>query len=287
VTTELALCQDFIQAHGDDAARVIERLHASDAAALLAALPAATAARALDVMMPALGATCLALLAAQPAVAIVIELRPGRAAVLLRHLDDTARNAILGQMPPDQATTLRTVLAHPPDSAGAVMDSRVVTAREQDCAGDVRAAWRRSPRRAHDYVFVVDEEHRLTGIVALRDLVAARPGEALAAVMSRSVGRVHASANRAAILNHSGWRRCHVLPVVDGRAVLVGAITHETARALSDEDALAGTRGLDAVSTVFALGELYWLGLSGVLDGVAAAVRRQAARTGEVPDGAR
>jgi hypothetical protein len=30
----------------------------------------------------------------------------------------------------------------------------------------------------------------------------------------------------------------------------------------------------DTATTVFALGELYWLGLSGVLDGVASAVRK-------------
>jgi hypothetical protein len=54
-----------------------------------------------------------------------------------------------------------------------------------------------------------------------------------------------------------------------------------------DEDALGSPTRLEAATTVFALGELYWLGLSGVLDGVASAVRSAASRAPEVPHGAR
>jgi hypothetical protein len=60
---------------------------------------------------------------------------------------------------------------------------------------------------------------------------------------------------------------------VDDASVLVGAIGHATVRALFEEDALTSAPGRDAAATIFALGELYWLGLSSVLDGVAAAVR--------------
>jgi magnesium transporter len=287
VTNELALCQDFIDAHGHAAARAVERLAASDAAALLAALPRPTAARALDEMMPMPGAECLAALEPADAVAILAELRAGRAALLLRHTGDAARAAILAHLPADEARTLRTVLAHPPGSAGAVMDSRVFSARESQRVGDVQAALRRSRGRTHDDIFVVDDEHRLIGVVRLRDLVAARPTQALSAIMSRPVSRVPVSASRAAILNHPGWRQRHVLPVVDDRSSLVGAITHETLRTLSDEDALGGPRGLDTVTTVFALGELYWLGLSGVLDGVVAAVRNSAWGRREMEHGSR
>jgi hypothetical protein len=44
-------------------------------------------------------------------------------------------------------------------------------------------------------------------------------------------------------------------------------------RAIFEEDVLRRPSRGEAVTTVFALGELYWLGLSGVLDGVASAVR--------------
>ena len=285
MTNELTLCQEFIDAHSDDAARAIERLPDQDAAALLAALPAPTAARALDAMMPPLGADCVARLDTPTAAAMLAELRPGRAAVLLRHFDDATRAAILEQMPPDEARALRAALRHEAGSAGAVMDSRVLAARESQSVGDVLGALRRSSRLAHDTVFVVDDEHRLVGVVGLRVLMTARPVEAMAAIVDRSVGRVPASAARAAIVNHPGWTRSHILPVVDDQSVLLGAIPHETVRALLIEDALGGPTRVDATTTMVALGELYWLGLSGVLDGVASAVRRAATQVPEVNHG--
>jgi hypothetical protein len=122
-------------------------------------------------------------------------------------------------------------------------------------------------------VFVVDDEHRLVGIVRLRDLLPARRHDPLTSVMNRAVSRLPATAPRAAVLNHPGWRHFHTLPVVDSANLLLGAIAHGTVRAIFEEDVLGRPSRADAVTTVFALGELYWLGLSGVLDGVASAVR--------------
>jgi Mg/Co/Ni transporter MgtE len=153
---------------------------------------------------------------------------------------------------------------------------------------DALAAARRSPRYVHDYVFVVDDEYRLVGVAGLRDLVSARPTAPVASIMNRSVSPLPASAARVAILNHRGWTRFHTLPVVDDTSVFLGAISHVTVRRLFEEDALGRSSRTDAVTTVFALGELYWLGLSGVLDGVASAVRHglpQVGRTKEVNRG--
>jgi hypothetical protein len=89
---------------------------------------------------------------------------------------------------------------------------------------------------------------------------------------------------RAAILAHPGWRRFHALPVVDRDAVLLGAIRYQTFRGLEDA-ARDQSRRADAVTTVFALGELYWLGLSGLLDGLSSVVKRRTPPDGELREG--
>jgi magnesium transporter len=176
-------------------------------------------------------------------------------------------------MPEDETRLLATMLDYPPDCAGSMMDSRVFAAAERLRVGDALAALRTLPAQLHDDVFVIDDEHRLVGVVRLRDLHAARRHQPLSVVMDRSVGRLSATASRAAILHHPGWRRFHTLPVVDAANVLVGAITHARVRTIFEEDVLGRPSRANAVTTVVALGELYWLGLSGVLDGVASAVR--------------
>lgn len=273
MTNELALCRTFIDTHHSDAARVLEQLPGADVAALLAAMPATIAARALGAMVPTIGSQCLERLAPDSAAAALAELPAPYAAVLLRRLEPGRTSTILAAMPEDEARLLGTILDYPPDSAGSMMDSRVFAAAERLQVGEALAALRRPAPQPPDDVFVVDDEHRLVGVVRLRDLLSARRHEPLTGVMDRAVSRLPATAPRAAILTHPGWRRFHTLPVVDGAHRLVGAITHATVHAIFEEDALGRPSRADAVTTVFALGELYWLGLSGVLDGVASAVR--------------
>lgn len=270
MSSELTLSQAFIDAHSDDAARVIERLEALHSAALLEALPADTAARALGRVAPTVGAECLGRLAPDAAAAIVARLPADQAAGLLRRLDAAPRTAILAGMPNDEAAFLSAILTYRPGTAGALMDSRVIVAGESVRAGDALAQLRRAPPNAHE-VFVIDEARRLIGTVHLRDLLSVRPRDPLSAIVDRTVSRVPASAGRAAIVTHPGWKRSHTLAVVDGD-LLVGAISHATLRAIVEEDALGGSPRPGA-ATIVALGELYWLGLSGVVDGVASAVR--------------
>jgi magnesium transporter len=184
-------------------------------------------------------------------------------------------------MPENEARLLSTILNYPPDCAGSMMDSRVFAATESLRVGEALAALRRFPPQFYSDVFVVDGQHRLLGVVRLGDLLSARRDAPLTTIMSRAVSRLSASAPRAAVLNHPGWRHFHTLPVVDTTNVLIGAIAHGTARAIFEEDALRRPPRADAVTTAFALGELYWLGLSGVLDGVTSALRQLAPAAGK------
>ncbi|MGE3509953.1 MAG: CBS domain-containing protein [Vicinamibacterales bacterium] len=272
--SDLGLCQVFINSHPGDAARVLERLGDAQAAALLEEMPATVTARVLGAMVPTLAAECLQRLAPETAAAALVELSAGYAVVLLRRLDPHRTTAILAMTPVREAGLLSTILAYPPDCAGSMMDSRVFAASESLRVGETLAALRRVHSQLYDDVFVVDPEHRLVGVVRVRDLLSARRKEPLTTVMSRAVSRLSASAPRVAVLNHPGWRQSHILPVVDAGNVLIGAIAHGTARAIFEEDALRRPARAEAVTTAFALGELYWLGLSSVLDGLASAVRR-------------
>jgi magnesium transporter len=284
MTTELALCQTFFNNHPTDAARLLERLAGAQVVALFEAMPAAVTARLLDAMVPTIASQYLQRLAPDSAAAALVELPAGYAAVLLWRLDPPSRSAVLGAMPENEARLLSTILNYPPDCAGSMMDSRVFAASEGLRVGEALAALRKLPSNLHDDVFVIDHEHRLVGVVRLRDLLSSRRQEPLTTVMSRAVSRLFASAPRAAVLHHPGWRHFHTLPVVDAANVLVGAIAHATVRAIFEEDALHRPSRADAVTTVFALGELYWLGLSGVLDGVASAVRQLAPATDRSPE---
>ena len=180
MTNELTLCIEFIDSHSNDAARSIERLPYAQSAALFEAIPAAVAARALAAMVPTIGTDCLTHLATDTVCAILVELHATYAAVLLRRLDVARRSAVLKRLPAESARVVSTILDYPPDSAGALMETRVFAAGEGLRVGEALATFRKQPRQMHDYVFVVDGGHRLVGAVALRDLMSARRLEPLA-----------------------------------------------------------------------------------------------------------
>lgn len=283
MAAEFDLCVAFVQAHPDEAARAMERLPTGQAAALIEAMPPEAAARALAVMTPAVAADSLAQLDPRAAAPVLAELRVDRSSLLLRQMEGSRRTAILEQLPPDEARMLAAMLRYPEGTAGALMDPRVLSAPEDSTAAEALSVIRRSPRHRHEYLYVVDRD-RLVGVVSLATLMRARPADQVAAVMTSPVSRLSAQAGRAAILGHPGWRQLRELPVVDEASLLIGAISYETFRALEDE-ARGRDRQLDAVSTVFALGELYWLSLSGMIDGVATVVRR-ASRANQSGEGA-
>jgi magnesium transporter len=97
---------------------------------------------------------------------------------------------------------------------------------------------RRSSQHALYYVYVVDREGRLIGVVNLRQLLLTSSKQSLQTLMRRPVYSLPPGADHAGIVAHPGWRELHALPVVDGSGRFLGVLRHETVRRL-EEDRIA------------------------------------------------
>jgi magnesium transporter len=272
MATDHDLCETFIAAHPSDAAQVLERQSTESVAALLDVLSRRTVADVIARMVPTLGAECLAALRPENATEVVRELPVDVAAGLLWRLDDGARGALLDALRPDDAAPLRVLLRHPEGTAGAFMDPRALALPDDVTVGEGLARVKRSARDMLSYLYVVDRDRKLVGVLSVRELILARPAESLAAVMHSPVAGVPASLGRTAILTHPGWRDFHALPVVDDDGVFLGALRYRTLRRLLEAEP---DRPIEAaMSATIALGELYWFGLSSLFQGVAGAATR-------------
>lgn len=282
----LNVCRRFARWHPVDAARALEGLPGDEVAALFEEDPA-IGLLTVGEMMPTAAADCLAAMRPAAAAPVLSALRPDMAADLLRRMDPAARATVLGMLEPDQADPLRTLLRFREGTAGALLDPRALAFPETVTVGEASRRLRRSAGDMLYYLYVVDDARRLTGVLDVRELLTARAGAPVSAVMHADVVRLRASADRAAILSHPGWRRFHALPVVDGDGVLLGAIRYQTFRRLEEQSATQEARR-DPFETARALGELYWLGVTGMLEGLAAtAAHVDAPRQGggRLPDG--
>jgi magnesium transporter len=287
VKSAAMLAEAFVQTHPAEAALVLERLAAADAAAALGRASPAAAAGVIRRMGPGSAAETLARLETDRARDIVAALPLGAAARLLRSTTPTVRNALLDVLPPATAATLGARLAYPEDAAASLADPHALALPEDLTAGEALARVRRAPQHALYYLYVVDRDQRLVGVLTLRELMLAPVKAPLASVMQRQVVRIPALARRAAIVEHRAGRTFHALPVVDDDGVFLGALRAETLLML--ESHTDGTKeSRDPLSVVLMLGELWWVGLTGLLvdlTGTAAPpIRPDAAGGGDAHD---
>lgn len=274
--TEHRLSRTFLETHPGDAAVVLERLGPDTAAPLLAELPPQIAAAVIERTDPAAGAECLGRMAPARAAAVTAALPLDTAALLLRRLDPPAQGPLLEALPGRLATPLDLLLRYPEGTAGALMDPRALALPHDIPVGEALARARRAARHVLYYLYIVDRQHTLVGVVNLRELMLAPRKAPLAAVMRPHVARLSARADRGVIVAHAGWRDFHTLPVVDDRGAFLGALRYETLRRLEDDGA-AQRASQHPLTTVLTLGELCWSGLTLVFGDLADAIAAQSA----------
>lgn len=272
----LELVQHYAASYPDEVARHVERLERAEVVAVLSALAPETVAPLLPHVAPGLAARSVGDLPGETAAAVVALMPADQVAAVLRRLDEATSARIVEALPAAQARSVAALLAYGPATAGGVMDPDVLTVPVAATVADARALLERSPEHLYYYVFAVDAEGRLAGVFDLAELMQADPAASLRAIVTPSVTWLSADAPLESVFAHPGWRLLDAMPVVDAGGRFLGVVRHRHMRRLQEQNAPAG--GDDqAVRAVMALGEIYWLGLCGLLQGIASTATESAA----------
>ncbi|MGE0824444.1 MAG: CBS domain-containing protein [Candidatus Binatia bacterium] len=264
---EQLLCQTFLAAHPEDAARILEGLAPAESAALLGESPTAVATSVLQCMNPLSAAECLTKIPDESIGILIAGLPVDVVARLLRYLAPGVQEQLLVQAPDETAAQLRTLVQYPEESAGALMDPQMLALPDDITVSDTLERIRLTPHRVFSYLYVVDRAQVLVGVVNLRELMLAAPEVRLATVMRSHVARIDAQADRPTILAHPGWRQFHSLPVVDAAGTFLGVLRYQTRQQLEAESSTE-RQTRNAVATFLSLGEAYWVGVSQMLGGL-------------------
>lgn len=275
--TERFLARGFLESHPEDAAAILERFSAEELAGLLQEGEPSIAAAVLERMIPIRAAEVLALMPLERSLGVMDALPIHAAAGLLNRMESRNRESILASLPPETVKPLRVLLKYPDDTAGYFMDSRVLTLTAEMTVGEGLGRVRRSLKNVFYYLYVTDRNGRLVGVVTLRELMIARPRETIGGIMNTPVVHLTVNAHRQAILNHPGWGRFPALPVVDHAGVFGGVIRYRTLRALPGGTEPAAWASVTA-NLLLGLGEAFWIGLSAMLVGLSAGLKRRDVR---------
>jgi len=148
------------------------------------------------------------------------------AADLLALLPEERRSGILSAMDLEDSEDIGKLLGYPEDSAGGIMTSSFFALGEGVTVQEaIQAIQGAEEAETVFYVYVVDDEGRLVGVVSLRQLITSPPTATLRQIMNRDVIRVDVTTDQEQVARLVAKYDLLAIPVVDEQNHLVGIIT--------------------------------------------------------------
>lgn len=204
---------------GDEALAVLlARLDDRDAARILTRMTAAQAADILE------------------------EIDPDDATDIFAEVEQSnpdAAGTILFEMEPDEAAEIRDLMTYDPDTAGGIMTPAFVAVFPDLHADETVVALRQVAEQAEtiNYVYVVDRDETLIGVLSLHSLVLSRPDTPVRDLMFPDLFSVSVDVDQEVAARMLVERDLLALPVVDPDGKLVGIITADDVAEILEEEA--------------------------------------------------
>ena len=210
-----------------DIADILEQLDADEAGAVLERLAPAIAADTLNEVEYPRQSEILSELDPERASDLLEILAPDDAADMLADMPQAEAERLLSLMPVSESQPIRDLLRYDAQTAGGIMTTEVLALAQDLTVEDALTYLRQHSEHLEMvyYLYIVDAEQRLIGIVSLRELVIAKPGTRLQELMDTNVIRVQANMDQEKVARLIAKYDLLGVPVVDAEDHLVGLIT--------------------------------------------------------------
>jgi CBS domain-containing protein len=217
--------------------QLLGRLTIPRGAEVLRAVSTESAARALAGSRPAVAAELVRELREPHASAILAHMPVDDAADALRPLETDERERALSALEPGRARTIRPLLVHDPNTAGAIMTPDVRTAGPDEPLDRVRARVAADPPAVDGLltVVVVDSDRRPLGVIPATSLLSGR-GEPV------RVPPVRTNTPLDDVIELFATYDVLAVPVIDAAGTLVGAVAIDDLLDVTLAERLPGAR---------------------------------------------
>jgi magnesium transporter len=152
------------------------------------------------------------------------------------------------------------LLGYPDETAGGLMTTSYIALRRHTPANQAIEFLRQVELDTEIpyYLYVVDREKRLIGVVGLRDLVIAQPETRMEAIMDREVIFVAVGTDQEEVAHVISRYDLAAVPVVDETGKLLGIITHDDIADVVEDEATEDILHLAGVEAGPLLDKPYW-----------------------------
>ncbi len=171
---------------------------------------------------------------------------------VLKELDKSQVVSYLTLMDKNAATEIKALLHYEEYTAGSIMTTEYVTVPQNSTVRSGMTILRNEAPGAETiyYVFVVDDDNRLTGVVSLRDLIIADEDTLISSIMNERVVSVLVSEDQEEVARMIKDYNFLAVPVVDFQQHILGIITVDDIIDVLDEEASDDYSKLAAVSNM-------------------------------------
>ncbi|WP_417396940.1 magnesium transporter [Gimesia chilikensis] len=267
-------------------ARILAQLSIEEQQAFLNLLDGEHAAWLMEALPELQAAQLLSSLSPEQAAHIVDEMNSDEQVDLLDQLPEEQSEKILEVMDPEEAENVRFLSKYTSLCAGGLMITELLSFEESQTVDDVVTDLRQNAEQYAEYnvqyIYVINQDLQLVGVLRLRDLLMAPPGKRLSSLMIPSPLCVPDSTSLQELQHFFDSHPLFGLPVVDEANVLVGVVRREDVEEAGEEQAgktflrFAGIMGGEELRSlplkIRSARRLSWLSINIVLNIVAASV---------------
>jgi magnesium transporter len=220
--------------HPVDLADILEELEGGQRVALFNALDSEQASDTLEEVEPRVQRELIRAIEKERAAALINEMTPAQAADILAILPRDQAGAILKLLDADKSSKVEHIIDEHDEQILLYGSPEIIRLQPTTPAAEVLDRYRElaKDKEVVMYVYVTDEAGALKGVVDIRDMVAAEPGQTLGDIMTEHVISLpkDATLREAALL----FQRYHfrALPITDENDQLLGAVSSRDVRSL-------------------------------------------------------
>jgi magnesium transporter len=157
----------------------------------------------------------------------ILEITPSDdVAPILEHLPEELKDAVLESMEKKPTEDVMGLLDHEQETAGRIMSPNFYALNENTNVSDAITAMQlEGDVESAFYLYVVDDQGHLRGVVSLRQVLFSRPNTPLKNIMTTDVISVGTETDQEEVARHVADYNLVAIPVVDAEIKLVGVIT--------------------------------------------------------------
>ena len=216
----------FFEHDPETSAHILETMDEDEAISILKALPPSLTAEVCKHLNVDQAAHLLCEVPNETFEGIVEKLDYELGASIYQHIPESLRKKFLEYLPENSRKRIQQLITYPERSAGSMMSTDLIYFHSDIKVADAieKLRWIAHIKHPSSYVYVVDSENRLIGVLNMRELILADPDTTLDKVMLKDVFCINAYTQKKDVIDELSKRGYFAAPVIDNENRLIGIV---------------------------------------------------------------